>query len=293
LLDRASPTAVEQNITLVETQGLGDVMGVEISVDGTRVLFAMRGPFDPNLADEDQPTWNIWEYDIPGAALRRIITSDIAAEGGQDIAPHYLADDRIVFSSTRQRQAKAILLDEGKPQFEAQDEDRNEPAFVLHVIDSDGNNLRQVSFNQSNDLDPSMLDNGKVMFSRWDHASGVNGIHLYRMNPDGTELELLYGAESHMTGTNNSEIQFVGAREMANGDIMTIIRPFDHPELGGDIAVIDTRTYVENTQPTANNAGMSGPAQGSATPNQDRTDLLPSQGGRFSSAIPLWDGTGL
>jgi hypothetical protein len=292
LLDRASPSAPEQNITLAETQGQGDVMGVEISVDGTRVLFAMRGPFDPNLAAEDQPTWNIWEYDIPTRTLRRIIASDITAEAGQDISPHYLPDGRILFASTRQRQAKAILLDEGKPQFDALEEDRTEPAVVLHVMDSDGNNLHQVSFNQSHDLDPTVLDNGQVLFSRWDHASGVDGIHLYKMNPDGTELELLYGAESHLTGTNGSEVQFVGAREMMNGDIMAIVRPFDHPELGGDVVIIDTQTYVENTQPTAANQGMAGPAQVSATPNRVRTDLLPSQGGRFSTAFPLWDGTG-
>jgi len=36
---------------------------------------------------------------------------------------------------------------------------------------------------------------------------------------------------------------------------------------------------------------MTGPAQVAATPNQVRTDLLPSAGGRFSSAFPLWDGT--
>src|SRR5690606_26575059 len=69
-------------------------------------------------------------------------------------------------------------------------------------------------------------------------------------------------------------------------------RPFEHPELGGDIAIIDARTYVENTQPIAGNAGLPGPAQTSATPNQVRTDLQPSPGGRFASAFPLWDGTG-
>jgi hypothetical protein len=291
LLDRASPSAEERNITFVETQGLGDVMGVEISVDGTRILFAMRGPFDPNLAEEDQPTWNIWEYEIPTARLRRIIASDITAEAGHDIAPHYLPDDRIVFASTRQRRAKAILLDEGKPQFEALDEDRDEPAFVLHVIDADGDNLDQISFNQSHDFDPTVLDDGRVLFSRWDHAGGVNGIHLYTIHPDGTELELLYGAASHQTGTDGGEVQFLGAREMLDGRIMAIVRPFAHPELGGDIVIIDTNTYVENAQPTAANAGMAGPAQVSATPNRVRTDLPPSQGGRFSSAFPLWDGT--
>ena len=292
LLDRASPTAPERNITFAETQGQGDVMGVEFSADGTRMIFSMRGPFDPNLADEDQPTWKLWEYDVPTGALRRIIQSDITAEAGHDVSPHYLPDGRIVYASTRQRQSKAILLDEGKPQFDALEEDRTEAALVLHVIDSDGNNMHQVSFNQSHDYDPTVLDEGKVMFSRWDHAGGVNGIHLYKMNPDGTELELLYGAESHLTGTNNSAVQFVGARETLNGEIMAIIRQFDHPELGGDIVVIDSQTYVENTQPTVANPGMPGPAQRDVTPNQVRTDLPPSEGGRFSSAFPLWDGTG-
>ncbi len=65
-----------------------------------------------------------------------MIPSDVIADEGQDVSPHYLPDGRILFSSTRQRQSKAILLDEGKPQFEAQTESRNEPQFVLHVMDA-------------------------------------------------------------------------------------------------------------------------------------------------------------
>src|SRR5690606_39221035 len=145
--DRASPSSPARNVTLPVTQGLGDVQGIELSADGTKVLFAMRGPFDPNLDEDEQPTWNIWEYEFASDTLRRIIASDIVAESGHDVFPHYLPDGRIVFSSTRQRQAKAILLDEGKPQFDALDEDRNEPAFVLHVMDEDGENLKQISFN--------------------------------------------------------------------------------------------------------------------------------------------------
>jgi hypothetical protein len=289
--DRASPSAVDRNITINETQGVGDVQGVEISVDGSTVLFAMRGPFDPNLADEDQPTWNIWEYEIASDTLQRVILDDLTAEDGHDISPHYLPDGRIVFASTRQHQQKATLLLENKPQYEAEEEDRNEPAFVLHVMDGDGANLRQISFNQSHDFEPTVLDDGRVLFSRWDNAGTVNGVHLYRMNPDGSELELLYGAESHLTGTGQSEVQFIGARELPDGRIMAIARPAVHPELGGDVIIIDTPTFVEDTQPTAINAGMTGPAQSSATPLQVRTDLLPSPGGRFASAFPLWDGT--
>ena len=77
---------------------------------------------------------------------------------------------RIVFTSTRQRQSRAILLDENKPQYAAQDEDDNEPAFVLHVMDADGSNIHQISFNQSHDLDPAVLPNGRIVFTRWEHA---------------------------------------------------------------------------------------------------------------------------
>ena len=293
--DRASPSAPERNVTLRFTTGTGDVSGVEISSDGTKILFAMRGPVDEGLAldDEDQPKWNIWEYVIATDTLRRLVVSDLTAQQGHDLSPHYLADGRIIFVSTRQQTAKAILLNDGKPQFDARDEDREEPAFVLHVMRDDGRDeFKQVSFNQSSDYEPTMLDNGKVLFSRWDHAGNVNGLHLYQMNPDGTELELLYGAESHLTGTNNGTVQFISAREMLDGRIMAIVRPFDHPELGGAITIIDTPTYVENTQSVASSPGLTGPAQTAATPNQVRTDLEPSPGGRFSSAFPLWDGTG-
>ncbi len=290
--DRASPSAPERNVTSSVTQGMGDVQGVQISADGKKVLFAMRGPFDPNLAAKDQPTWNIWEYEIATDTLRRIIASDVTAEAGQDISPHYLADGRIVFASTRQRQAKAILLDEGKPQFDAQDEDRKEPAFVLHVMDDDGGNLHQISFNQSHDLDPTVLQSGKILFSRWDHAGSVNGVNLYEVNPDGTELDLLYGAESHMTGTNGAEVEFVNAHEMPDGRIMAVMRPFVQPDLGGAIVTIDTPDYVENTQSIASSPGLAGPAETPATPNDVSTAVAPSPGGRFSSAFPLWDGTG-
>ena len=165
----ASPGVAERNLTASFTHGMGDVKDVEVSYDGSLLLFAMRAADIPDADPEDQPTWNIWEYEITTRQLRRVIGSDITAEAGQDVAPHYLPDGRIIFSSSRQQQSGAVLLDEGKPQFAALDEDLNEPALVLHVMNADGTDIHQVSFNQSHDLDPPVLNDGEVVFSRWDN----------------------------------------------------------------------------------------------------------------------------
>jgi len=291
--DRAAAGAAERNVTDRVSQGTGlyDVRDLEVSFDGSRVLFALRGPFEPGADDDELPTWNIWEYTIGTDVLRRVISSDLTAEAGQDVAPHYLPDGRIIFSSTRQRQSKSVLLDEGKPQFDAQDEDRREPAFVLHVMNADGSDIHQVSFNQSHDLDPTVLANGQVLFSRWDNAAANNEINLYRMNPDGTELELYYGSRSHDTGTDGAVVQFAQAREMADGRILTVARPFQVDDWGGDLVMVDAANFVENLQPIAGST-LAGPAQERAVVNDVRTDDSISPGGEFSAAYPLWDGTG-
>jgi hypothetical protein len=290
--DRASPTAPERNITQRVTgdTDLYDIKGVNPSPDGKKIIFAMRGPLQTNQNEKREPFWGIWEYDIAADLLRRVIDSDTIAAEGNDVAPAYLPDQRIVFSSTRQRQSQAILRDEGKPGYEAQTDTRNESAFVLHVMNADGTDLHQISFNQSSDNTPTVLQDGRLLWSRWDGATG-RGIHLYTANPDGTNLQLLYGARSHQTGSDGATIQFTQAREMQDGRILALTRPFSGTSLGGDLMLIDTRNYVENTQPLATNAGMTGPAQTRATPNQVSTLPGPSPDGRFIAAFPLWDGT--
>ncbi|MCC7257031.1 MAG: hypothetical protein IT486_01540 [Gammaproteobacteria bacterium] len=291
--DRAAPAAEERNVTGDMTQGLYDIRDLEPSYDGERVIFAMRGPFVEGADEEDQPKWGIWEYDLPADTLRRVITSDVTAALGHDVAPHYLPDGRIVFSSTRQRQTGAILVDEGKPQYPGLDENRDEPAFVLHVMDADGSNIHQISFNQSHDLDPTVTASGEIVFTRWDNAGGVDEMSLYRANPDGTGLQLLYGANSHQTGTNGATVQFLQPRELDDGRMLAVLRGFDAPLRGGNLILIDTARYVDDTQPLAADIGiLTGPAQAAATVNDATTDDGISPNGLFAGAWPLHDGTG-
>ncbi len=296
---RAAVSAPEINLTADITEDLGDVRDLDVSYDGQKVLFAMRARFIEDADEEDQPTWDIWEYDAAARQLRRVMTSDIEAEKGHDIMPHYLPDGRIVFSSTRQDISRGLLLDEGKPQFAAQDEDNREPAFVLHVMDADGRNIHQISFNQSHDLDPAVLADGRIVFTRWEHHSDDNQFDLYTVRPDGSELQLLYGAHSHATGTIDpqsaapSVVQFMKPRPLPDGRTLALVRPFDgSTDEGGDLVLIDTANYVDNTTSAPFSAGLAGPAQTRALPTDVRTIEGPSPGGRYRAAFPLFDGTG-
>ncbi|MDH3777782.1 MAG: hypothetical protein OES59_03085, partial [Gammaproteobacteria bacterium] len=293
--DRAAVGADPVNITGDMTQGLGAIRDVEMDYDGSRLLFAMRTPFDPNVNEEDQvATWNIWQYTFDTAELIRIIPDNLTSEIGHDIMPKYLPDGRIIFASTRQTQSQALLLDENKGAFPAMDEDQNEFAFNIHVMNDDGSGLKQVTFNQSHDLDPSVMSDGKIVFSRWDHNTTNDQVNLYRMNPDGSDLELLYGQWSHDTGTNGATIQFMQPRQTEDGRVMVLAKPFTNTEGGGQLIAIDTQQYVENTQPTKDNIGvLTGPAQEQATINNVVTEPgQPSPGGRYFSVFPIQDGTG-
>jgi hypothetical protein len=291
---RASPSAEPVNITGRITEGNGAVRDIDMAYDGSAIVFSMRTPFEPNLEDDDQVTWNLWEYTFATDELRRIIPSDLTAEIGHDIMPKYLPDGRIIFSSTRQTRSQAILLDEGKAGFPAMDEERNEFSFNLHTINRDGTGIEQLTFNQSHDLDPAILADGTVVFSRWDHAGPQNDqVNLYRMNPDGSNLELFYGNESHDTGPDGETIQFMQPRQALDGRVYSLIKPFIGTDGGGDVVAIDTPRYVENRQPLAQNIGiLNGPAQEDATVNDVvLTPGLPSPGGRFYSIYPVQDGT--
>ncbi|MBT8090399.1 MAG: hypothetical protein KJO01_09350, partial [Gammaproteobacteria bacterium] len=78
-----------------------------------------------------------------------------------------------------------------------------------------------------------------------------------------------------------------------DGRVMVLARPFTNTEGGGELMLIDTPQYLENTQPTKDNIGvLSGPAQEDATINEVSTiPGAPSVGGRYFSVYPIQDGT--
>ena len=292
----ASAATPEVNVTFPLTNGQGAVRDLDVSPDGTKVVFSLRMPLTENLANDDpkQPNWHIYQYDAATKAVTQLTNDDVTA--GHDVGAHFLPDGRIIFASTRQLATQAILIDEGRPQYQAVTTDQQQAIFLLHVMNGDGTNMHQISFNTNHDFAPSILANGQAVFSRWDTENG-DEISLYVTNPDGTAEQLYYGANSHATGnniagTNNNVIQFLNARQRADGQLLAIARPFIGTQLGGDIVAINAQNFVEINQPSSPTSTVKGPGQVSATSLGVTTDAnMPSPGGRFYSMYPLYDGT--
>ncbi|VAW69830.1 FIG00785302: hypothetical protein [hydrothermal vent metagenome] len=297
---RATVSAPAVNLTAAITNLQGDVKDLDVSSDGKTLVFSLlTEDLTPN-DNSDNPKWDIYTYSLETGIVSRVIPSDIIAGEGDDIAPYFLPNNnKIVFSSNRQKQSRAVLLNEklnvSKPQFSAQDEDNREKALVLHVMDADGSNIEQISFNQSHDLDPVVLSNGRILFSRWDNMNRNDAINLYTILQDGSDLQPYYGThdESHaIPNVSNNSLQFIKPREMPDGRIMLLQLPFSGTFAGGEIVAIDAENFVDLNQPTTANMGaVSASAVQKVTVGSLKFDGSPAAGGRYSSFYPLNDGT--
>lgn len=283
--NRATNAALATNIT---DQAFGegaeyDVKDLTTHPDGDKLLFAMRAPEIEDAPDEDQPRWNIWQYDLPSQTLQRVISSDIIAEAADDISPRYVPGGRIVFSSSRQERSRALLLDANKPQYAAESETGDGPSFVLHSMTETGEDIRQLSFNPGHDWDPLLRADGRLIYTRADSYRN-NRVSYYTSNPDGTDVRPHYGYHTRV----QEESPWLFNPELApDGRLVGIYKPSDEL-LGGDMVTIDTNDYVEDDQTIL---GTEGDAITPLTVLPVMIDGSLSRHGLFSALTPLFDGT--
>ncbi len=291
--------------TMADPDLLGlDIKDLETSFDGQTLIFAARGI--PDIENNNEPelyTWNIWTYDFKSGVAGYLIPSALirneGAEfgGGHDMAPHFLTDDRIVFSSSRQSAIQEKQLNEGRGQrYSAVSEfNANVQAVALHTYDPDSGTISQISLNRSMDLDPATLASGEIIFSR---LNTNRQISLYQINPSGAQVSALYGRDSgdlvaaeESVESNSNRIHFLQPREMPDGRILTFIRPDNQTQLGGDFVVIDTAGFLELFTTVNNSQGGTQRAHSSLTDLEVNAldDLSP--GGKFLAAYPLKDGS--
>ncbi len=132
---------------------------------------------------DDAGMFQVMEVNLDGSGVRRV--SSILAEYVHNYGGIYLPSEKVIFSST------APLV--GVPCIGGS---RSVPN--LYIMDADGGNTRQLTFEQDADWYPTVLADGKIMYLRWEYTDIM---HYYSrimmsMNPDGTNQRAIYGSQS-------------------------------------------------------------------------------------------------
>jgi hypothetical protein len=155
------------------------------------------------------------------------------AEGFEDMDPCYLPNGKIMFASTRSQ--RSVLCN---------------PTTVttLHVMDSDGKNMVCISRGQVNELDPRVLDDGRVVYMRWEYVDkGFGNVQsLWAIRPDGSGSDHVYKNSIVRPGA------MLNASSIPNSRKLVAIGAGHHGGLCGPVVLLDTRKNRRNADAMEN-----------------------------------------
>ncbi len=150
------------------------VSDVDLNWDADRMLVSMP---------DDKGVWQVWEISADGKGLRRL------SPGGQpDVHSYdavYLPGGKINFISTAALQG--VPCNAGLT------------VGMMYQMDADGRNIRQLSFDQDHNYNPTVMNDGRILYLRWEYTDipHVWARYLFTMNPDGTDQRAYYKSGSY------------------------------------------------------------------------------------------------
>jgi hypothetical protein len=189
----------------VLTSDFASACDPDVSFDGERVLFAgQKQAGDP---------WNIWEIESDGNGARQI-----TYQARNSRSPVYLSSFYTITSSEPWFtllfvQEDAALNEEGSAR-----------ASSLYTVRLDGSELRRITFNPSNEMDPYLMPDGLLLFAGWQRQSRdrwpSGRVSLFGVQTDGIDYSLFGGSQGsriqHMpTVSSQGVVAFVEADSVA------------------------------------------------------------------------------
>ena len=148
------------------------IADLKLHWDGDRVMFTQT---------QDDKRWNIYEVNLDGTGFKPLVENDEPDLEFYDGT--YLPDGRVIAISN--------IGYQGVPCVNGSDAVGN---MVLY--DPKDKSMRRLTFDQDANWNPVIMNNGRVMYTRWEYTDLT---HYYsrivmHMNPDGTENKALYGS---------------------------------------------------------------------------------------------------
>ncbi len=179
--------------------------------DAKKIVFSMR--------QKPSPTYNLYTVNADGAGLKRLTESRY-----NDLDPTWLPDGDIVFVSTRSNHYircagsgfRGTTLSRCKP---------------------DGKDIYFISTNNEADFMPSILDDGRIIYCRWEYVDkNIFRVQdFWTVNPDGTNPQIYWGGQSHWPDLK------IGAMQIPGTEKCLFLASGHHNVFFGAVAILDPR----------------------------------------------------
>ena len=201
----------------------GSIQAPSLSYDGKRIVFAwvdLSQPID-RKPDVDSGYFHLYTVNVDGTDLRQITSGPY-----DDVMPCWLPDGGIAFCSTR-RKAHARCFGGGMA--------KGWSTYTLHRAQPDGNDLRCLSYHDTNEWYPAVTNDGHILYARWDYVDREVTQHhnLWLTRPDGTNPIALWG-----NGVPNPQCMFQ-AKAIPGSSKVVCIGAGHHFATGGTLLLCD------------------------------------------------------
>jgi NPCBM/NEW2 domain-containing protein len=160
--------------TFHKSEGGRLITDVDLNFDADKLLFSMPGSHDK---------WHVFELGTNGQEFRQLTPEDQPDVDYYDAC--YLPSGRIALVSTAPLQGVPC----------------NAGVIVgmMYTMAADGSDIRQICFEQDHNYCPTVMNDGRIMYLRWDYTDmpHVWNRILFSTNPDGTGQAELYDSNSY------------------------------------------------------------------------------------------------
>lgn len=153
----------------------GTFLSPDLSYDGKTIVFAWSSGGKEKWARKNR--FNIFKINIDGTGIKRLTDED-----HDDIHPCWLPSGRIAFISTRRGGYGRC-------------HQRPVPNYTLYSMKSDGTDIICLSYHETNEFHPSVMNDGRLVYTRWDYIDRdlAAAHHIWVCNPDGTNPRAYHG----------------------------------------------------------------------------------------------------
>jgi hypothetical protein len=207
----------------------GSYMHPAVSWDGKKILFAYcQTKTDvENWVSNPGQYYHLYEVTPNGEQIRQLTDGPY-----DDFAPCFLPNGKIMFVSTRRGGFHRC----GRGPC---------PVYTLTVADADGSNIRVVSFHETHEWDPAVLNDGRIVYTRWDYVDrhAVHYQQLWTVRQDGSDVRAFYG---------NNTLNPVGvweARPVPGSTRVMATAAAHHAMTAGSIILLDISKGMDGLAP--------------------------------------------